>query len=52
MMEVKQELCAGVDEHMSEGEIDEHSAPRTVSLAGPCPCSLRRAPASASAREE
>ena len=29
---------------------DEHSALRTVGLAGPCPCSLRRAPASAIAR--
>ena len=34
------------------GEGDEHSAHRTVGLAGPCPCSLRRAPASASARGE
>ena len=34
------------------GEDDEHSAPRTVALAGPCPCPLRRAPASASARVE
>ena len=31
---------------------DEHSALRTVGLAGPFPCSLRRARASASAREE
>ena len=50
--EVTQELCAGADEHMSEGERDEHNAPRTVPLAGPCPCSLRRAPASASGRGE
>ena len=35
-----------------QGNGDEHSALRTVGLAGPCPCSLRRAPASASAREE
>ena len=32
------------------GEGDEHSAQRTVGLAGPCLCLLRRAPASASAR--
>ena len=51
MTEVTQELCTGVDEHMSKGESEEHSAPRTLSLAGPCPCSLRRAPTSASARE-
>ena len=35
-----------------QGDGNEHSANRTVGLAGPCPCSLRRAPASASAREE
>ena len=31
---------------------DEHSAQRTVGLAGPRPCSLRRAPTSASTRRE
>lgn len=31
-------------------EGDEHSAERTMALAGPRPCSLRRPPASASAR--
>ena len=41
--EVTQELCAGADEQRSEGESNEHSALRTVPLAGPCPCSLRRA---------
>ena len=35
-----------------QGDGDEHSALRTVGLAGPCPCSLRRAPASVIAREE
>ena len=34
------------------GEGDKHSAHHTVGLAGPCPCSLQRAPASASARGE
>ena len=52
MTEVTQELCAGADEHMSEGERDEHSAPRFVSLAGPWTFSLRRALASASTRGE
>ena len=31
---------------------DEHSAQRTIGLAGPRPCSLRRAPALVSARRE
>ena len=35
-----------------QGDGDEHSALRTVGLAGPRTCSLRRALASASAREE
>ena len=48
--EVTPELCVGADEHRSEGERDEHSAPRTVLLARPCPCSLWQAPASASGR--
>ena len=33
-------------------EDDEHSAPCTVALVGPCPCPLRRAPESASSRAE
>ena len=28
--EVTQELCAGADEHRSEAERDDHSAPHTV----------------------
>ena len=40
----------GREQDREEG--DEHSAERTVALAGPRPCSLRRAPASASARAE
>ena len=35
-----------------QGDGDEQSALRTVGLAGSCPCSLRRAPASVSTREE
>ena len=36
----------------NRGEGDEHSAHRTVTLAGPCPCLLQRALASVSARGE
>lgn len=49
--EVTQPLYAVADEHRNEGERDEHSA-RSVPLAGSCPCSLRRAPTSASGRME
>ena len=49
---VTRELCTDADEHKIKEERDEHSALRTMPLAGPCPCSLRRVPASASGREE